>query len=159
MVRFNQYNDRILPSMVYSWGPLPGPTNSGVCEGLVRGPFVKMNRLLFLHAASIDYYFIVGGWGIPTSLLNVLDQHLQNTIWWKKSYTKQKKYFGKLTWIAKKSWFGKGLPFQLCFCWVSMLVFKGVVSPIRITVQKRINAAHLGVWTNMANYYTPQNLT
>ena len=27
------------------WG-YPRPTNSGVCEGLVRVPFIKMNRLV-----------------------------------------------------------------------------------------------------------------
>ena len=29
------------------------PTNSGVCEGLVRGPFIKMNRLLISLASWV----------------------------------------------------------------------------------------------------------
>ena len=45
------------------WG-YPRPTNSGVCEGLVRGPFINMNRLLF--------YWHRGAWGIPPHAANVL---------------------------------------------------------------------------------------
>lgn len=43
---------------------------------------------------------------------------------------------------CQKTLVWKRLPFQFCFCCVSMLVFKGVASPIRITVQKRIKATH-----------------
>ena len=38
------------------FGAPPRPTNSGVSEGLGRGPFIKMKRLLF-HWER--------GWGIP----------------------------------------------------------------------------------------------
>ena len=39
----------------YKLGAPPRSTNSGVCEGLVRGPFIKMNRLYISWLVSGGY--------------------------------------------------------------------------------------------------------
>ena len=65
----HQYSNSIVIS-VYSGGPSPAHySNSGFHRGLVRGPFIKMNR-------KSNYFTGIGGWGGYPSSFFLQKSHL-----------------------------------------------------------------------------------